>query len=174
VIPSPKKPKDVDSFLWLLVEELIELAVGVHSYDMLLSSFFTLHAYLIVVTGDIPAVSMLLKIKGHNGFLLCQACKITGVVVPGGTKTYYVPLDCSRHPNIQASESAIKTYDASKLPLREHAKMLSQGQEVQLACTQADSERLSKLYGIKGIPILSHLPSLFFLSLFPYDFMHLI
>ena len=29
VIPGPKKPKDFDSFLWLIVEELLELSSGV-------------------------------------------------------------------------------------------------------------------------------------------------
>jgi hypothetical protein len=175
IIPGPKKPKDADSFLWPAVEELLKLALGVRAFDVLLSSLFALHAYIIVASGDIPAISMLMKIKGHNGFSPCRACKITGVRVPGsrGT-TYYVPLDRSKHPDVRNSTSATKRYDADNLPLRTHSEMLAQGREVQLAATTADSERLSKRYGIKGVPLLSYLSSLSFPTSFPYDFMHLI
>ena len=43
-----------------------------------------------------------------------------------------------------------------------------------MAPTTAQSNILAKNSGIKGIPILSYLPSLFFPYSFPYDFMHLI
>lgn len=174
-IPGRNKPKDSDSFLWPAVEEFLKLALGVRAYDALTASIFALHAYLIIGSGDIPAISMLLKIKGHNGFSPCRACKILGVAVPGRKKkTYYVPLDRHKHPNVRNSVSAIKRYDADRLPLRTHSEMLEQGREVQLAVTQAESNRLSISYGIKGVPILSYLSSLSFPSSFPYDFMHLI
>jgi hypothetical protein len=43
-----------------------------------------------------------------------------------------------------------------------------------LATTNAEEDRLSTKYGIKGIPLLSLLGSLSFPSSFPLDFMHLI
>jgi len=45
---------------------------------------------------------------------------------------------------------------------------------VQLASTNTEAGTLSKRYGIKGVPYLSHLPLLSFPTSFPYDFMHLI
>ena len=51
---------------------------------------------------------------------------------------------------------------------------MKQAIQVQFAATEPDSERLAKLYGIKGVAILSALSSLSFPSSFPYDFMHLI
>jgi hypothetical protein len=71
VVPSPKKPKDMDSFLWSAVEELLKLALGVCAFDILQSELFALHAYVIISSGDIPAITMLMKIKGHNGFSPC-------------------------------------------------------------------------------------------------------
>jgi hypothetical protein len=52
--------------------------------------------------------------------------------------------------------------------------MLSQAREVRDAPSDAQKVRLSKAYGIKGVPILSYLKSLSFPLSFPYDFMHLI
>jgi len=67
VIPGPKKPKDADSFLWPFLQELFRLAYGVKSLDISAKAFFLLRAFLIVVFGDIPAISMLMRMKGHNG-----------------------------------------------------------------------------------------------------------
>ena len=57
VIPGPKKPKDFDSFLWL-IEELLELASGVWAFDVTAETMFTLRAFLIIAFGDMPAISM--------------------------------------------------------------------------------------------------------------------
>ena len=59
VIPGPKKPGDIDSFLWPLVQELLQLMLGVQAYDALSRSVYLLRAYLILVFGDIPAVPVL-------------------------------------------------------------------------------------------------------------------
>jgi hypothetical protein len=65
-------------------------------------------------------------------------------------------------------------YDPANLPLHTHANFLDTARAVQMAPTTAQSNILAKSSGIKGIPILSYLPSLFFPYFFPYDFMHLI
>jgi hypothetical protein len=175
VIPGPNKPKDFDSFLWPAVQEFLKLKLGVSAFDATTKSLFPLRAYLFLLFGDIPAVSMVMRMKGHNGLVPCRTCNIQGVRVPGsrGT-THYVPLDRSNHPDIADTPDSPASYDASSLPLRSHAQFLQQAHEVQFAATTAEEERLAKKYGIKGIPILSNLSSLFFPHSFPWDFMHLI
>jgi len=175
VIPGPKKPIDVDSFEWPMVQELNQLQLGVRAYDALTQKLFVLRAFLILVFGDIPAVAMLMCMKGHNGFAPCRMCKITGVPSPGSRgHTLYVPLDRSRHPDVLKSTSATRAYNAFALPLRSGEEMLQQGEEVMLARNKATSDILSRKYGIKGVPILAELKSLSFPLSFPYDFMHLI
>lgn len=91
-IPGPKKPKDADLYLFPAIQELVQLEQGVIAYDSLSYALFMMHAYFIRVFGDIPAVSMLMRMKGHNGTCPCQMCKILGIRAPGN-KTLYVPLD---------------------------------------------------------------------------------
>jgi hypothetical protein len=69
------------------------------SYDALAQVIFVLRAYLIVIFDDMPAIEMVMRIKGHNRPFPCRMCSIKGVRVRG-TKgpTLYVPLDHSRHP----------------------------------------------------------------------------
>ena len=170
-MPGPKKPKDADSYLFPAVQELLELMCGVVAFDSLLDSCFTMHAYLIHVFGDIPAISMTMGMKGHNGKCPCHTCNIIGVHAPG-KKTLYVPLDrCCLYPN-EALADLITQYDPANLPLRNHNKFMTQACEVQAATMDVIEKQLSQKYSIKGIPLLGILSSLSFPSSFPYDFMH--
>ncbi|CDO71844.1 hypothetical protein BN946_scf184939.g68 [Trametes cinnabarina] len=176
VVPGPKKPKDFDSFLWPAVEELLRLAVGVPAFDSTSLSPFSLHAYLVLVSGDMPAVSMIMQMKGHNGLFPCRMCTIRGLPIPDSRNhAHYVPLHRQRHPAVQENPGDfIAQYSGAALPLRTHEQYLTQAREVMRAPTNAEAERRAKACGIKGLPLLSHLPSLSFPHSFPFDFMHLI
>jgi hypothetical protein len=174
VVPGPKKPIDFDSFLWPLVEELLDLELGVTAWDAVKQEQFTLRAHLLLIFGDMPAVAMLMRMKGHNGLCPCRFCHIRGVSIPNSAnRTHYVPLDRSRHPTAQAADR-IARYDPLDLPLRTHSEFMAQAREVQFAPRAGLRDDLAKLYGIKGIPILSYLSSVSFPHSFPFDFMHLI
>ncbi|CDO74857.1 hypothetical protein BN946_scf185004.g7 [Trametes cinnabarina] len=175
VVPGPKKPHDMDSFLWPLIQELHRLAIGVHAYDALSDEFSALRAYLLLVFGDIPAISMVMCMKGHNALSPCRMCKIRGVRIPGSSNPiHYVPLCRPHHPDADADPAFVEVYDPAHLPLRTHGEFLRQAEEVQMAPSEAKAARLAKQYGIKSIPLLSTLSSLSFPVSFPYDFMHLI
>lgn len=175
VIPGPSKPKDPDSFMWPMVEELLSLMVGEPTLDGQRQIMVALRAFLILCGGDIPAVSMIMNIKGHNGYSPCRMCKILGVGVPNSSSTvYYCPLDRSRHPQVLNGSREPSRYDPRNLPLRTHKEFLEQAREVQLSATRALEKRLSRQYGIKGTSILTSIQSVLFPSSFPYDFMHLI
>jgi hypothetical protein len=174
-IPGPNKPKDFDSFQWPAFEEFIRLQHGVRAFDVLADEFFLLRGYLLLIFGDIPAMSMVICMTGHNGFSPCRMCNIRGVQIPNSqNNSYYVPLDRSFHPTVTESDSAIAIYDAAALPLRTEAEMLRQAKEVRDAPNKTQKARLSKAYGIKGVSLLSNIKSLCFPLSFPYDFMHLI
>jgi Transposase family tnp2 len=57
-VPGPKKPWDWDSFCWPLVQELIQLELGVKAFNAISQALFLLHAYLILAFGDIPAMAL--------------------------------------------------------------------------------------------------------------------
>jgi Transposase family tnp2 len=52
-IPGPKEPADIDSFLWPIIQELLQLAIGVSAFDVIaqvsfLVSFLFYHFQLIM------------------------------------------------------------------------------------------------------------------------------
>ncbi|QRW24981.1 Retrotransposon-derived protein PEG10 [Rhizoctonia solani] len=78
VIPGPRTPKELDTFLEPFIDELEELARGVPAFNAANRHPFVLRAYLIAAFGDMPAVAKMMEMKGPNGKLPCQACKIHG------------------------------------------------------------------------------------------------
>jgi hypothetical protein len=164
VIPSPKAVKDLDSFLHPLYRELANLAKGITSLDLRSRELFLLRVFIILLFGDMPAVAKAMRMKGHNGFCPCRFCEIRGVRYPAGC-VYYVPL---------ARFDGDVPWDPKALPNRTHKRFLDQAEEVIMARTNAEEDRLSMEYGIKGVPLLSLLGSLTLPLSFPFDFMHLI
>ena len=126
-------------------------------FDPIAQVIFELHAYLIVVFGDIPAISMVMCIKGHNAISPCHMCDIQGIHIPSSRiTTHYVPLNCDHFSGVNPG------YQAHSLPVRNHKTFLRQAVEVQTASTTSASERLATKYGIKGLPLLTALTSLSF------------
>jgi hypothetical protein len=174
-IPGPNKPKDYDSFAWPAFKEFMCLQHGVRAFDVLADEFFMLRGYLLLVFGDILAISMAMWMTGHNGFSPCRMCKILGGHIPNSKNSvHYVPLDRSLHPTVEECESAIAKYNTAELPLRTEEEILHQAREVRDASNKAQKSHLSKTYGVKGVSLLSNLKSLSFPLLFLYNFMHLI
>ena len=133
VIPSRKKPKDINSFPYPLVEELLILANGDRAFDARTGQLFCLWAFLIAAFGDIPAVSLVMKMKGHNAISPCRMCNIQGVRIPGGeTTAHYVPLNHASHP----TPGRIANYDQNNLPMRTHDEFISNANSVITASTR--------------------------------------
>ena len=55
---------------------MILIIGGVLCYDAYMQCEFILHAYIIAWTGDIPALSKVMNITGHNLYSDCRFCDI--------------------------------------------------------------------------------------------------
>ncbi len=91
IIPGPKSPQHISSFLCPLIEECKQLAAGIHIYDVQHDECFDLHIYLISAHADMPAAKHLVELKGPNTYSPCHTCEITSVQ-GDGSSVYYVPL----------------------------------------------------------------------------------
>ncbi|KAF8749273.1 Transposase family tnp2 [Rhizoctonia solani] len=63
VIPRPNKPKDFDSFLILFVEECIDLAKGIDTYNAMTGQTFTLCVHPVIISGNMQAIKYLQNFK---------------------------------------------------------------------------------------------------------------
>ncbi|XP_045083551.2 uncharacterized protein [Aegilops tauschii subsp. strangulata] len=74
LIPGPKSPgKHFDVFLQPLVEDLLELWKGVHTYDAREGKMFDLHAAVLWCIHDYPALSTLSG-RTTRGYVACIHC----------------------------------------------------------------------------------------------------
>ena len=55
---------------------MILIIGGVLCYDAFMQCEFTLYAYIIAWTSDIPALSKVMNITGHNSYSGCRFCDI--------------------------------------------------------------------------------------------------
>ncbi|QRV80615.1 Transposase family tnp2 [Ceratobasidium sp. AG-Ba] len=88
IIPGPKQCKDLNAFLVPLLDKLLVLQGGVESVKLPpqigpkykgMGVQFVLHAFMLLLIGDIPAVTKMLALKEHNSKSPCQACYIQGI-----------------------------------------------------------------------------------------------
>jgi hypothetical protein len=171
VIPGPNSPKYILSFFFPFLEELKELAHGIRTYDAELQESFHMHAYLITAFGDMPAMSKILGLKGHNGYCPCRFCLIRGERNLKAVKNthYYVPLRSPNRPGQPQDDG----WDPRNLPKRtlknvnEHLEIIQKTQGVELR------KELKKFYGVSSKSSLLNIPSLTFPDSFPPDIMHL-
>ena len=116
-----------------LVRELLQLAMTVSACGALSRSLFALRAYVITAFGDIPAVSMLMHMKGHNGLCPCRMCEIRGIRIPDSrNKTLYVPLSRRNH----LAPTDVIEYRPERLPLRSDDSFMVQAEAVESAPTE--------------------------------------
>jgi hypothetical protein len=171
VIPGPKGPKHVDTFLHPFEVECVELARGVRTFDCVAQTHFPLHAYNLFPHGDIIAIEKLLNIKGHNGKSPCRSCEIAAVNNPESReKTYYVPLSLPK----KTGSRTRRTLDPLRLPLRTHESWAEATEQIANAVLVKDRKELAMRFGIKGMPALKRVGSIDYARGVPWDFMHLL
>ncbi|QRW03146.1 Transposase family tnp2 [Ceratobasidium sp. AG-Ba] len=180
VIPGPTDCKDINSFLVPLVEELLELAKGVDTVRVAVGDEalqgnifpFKLRAFLIILFGDIPAISKLLMMRGHNAITPCRTCLWPGTPYHGQTVTYYVPLTPPKAP--EDGQADVLSPDEFIPFMRSHDNFLYYYGRLSMLPESAARTRLSQECGLHGRPVLASLKSIDLSSCAPYEMMHLI
>jgi hypothetical protein len=94
IIPGGFDKDYADTWLQPLVSELHQLHYGVDSYDGALRHNFSLKAYVILVTGDGPAIADVMGIKNPGkAKRSCRMCTFSGTLGRGGKYFYPHPKD---------------------------------------------------------------------------------
>ncbi|GET55729.1 transposase domain-containing protein [Rhizophagus irregularis DAOM 181602=DAOM 197198] len=157
IILRPKQPKDFNSFLYPLIQEMKSLQDGISCYDGNKEEQFTLRAHILAWTGDIPALSKVLCLTGHNSYSGCRFCNLRGTLNETNRHVYY-PLQ--------------QNIDPKRLPIRTHDEILNSTNQIE-RLEEDRRETYIRDCGIKGKSILFELFSINFPRSFPVDIMHL-
>ncbi len=169
VIPPPRAPKDLPSYLFPFDEECAQLAYGVRTFNAATESHFPMRAYRLFTLGDMVSINAELGIKGHNGFCPCRSCEMKGVRnVTDGKSNYYIPLTM---PAVEGEP--LRSWDPTNLPLRTHDSFAVARAAIRKASTQKAADDLEMYYGISGEPALHRVSSVDLAQCYPWDWMHL-
>ena len=168
IIPGPRSPKDIHSFLRPLMNEFKNQEIGgvPNVYDASTDSTFTLRFYLTLVCADLPAMAKLMGISGHNSLQYCRFCECEGVF----SKHTYCPL---QSPHDWSKEPF--DYDPADLPLRTDDGY-REAANTNLRYPQAlDPDPPAKPpYGVSQYSSLYELATIDFPRSFPNDIMHVV
>lgn len=169
LIPGPRKPKDHDSFTYVVVEELLRAAIGVNTYDAFADEMFLLRIFCPWKCGDIPAAASAYTGGKHHGAIHpCRMCPIEGIRIAGSSNlSHYIPID--RPAGYPPSQFTLAT-----LPLRTHAQWMQQAKAIDEAPTQTQRRELSQQYGINHTAIATKIPGFQLPWSVPYEFLHLL
>jgi hypothetical protein len=173
--PGPNNPKEIDSFLWPLVEEFKKLERGVETWNAATEQYFNLHAYITIVTADMPGREKLMCLKGNRAYSYCNYCLCRGI----HNKAIYCPFSPPEDApdavtldpkKVEKNGYPWPSYDRRKLPLRTDQDFRKNAAYI---ASDLGHTAAQKKTGIAGQAILHHLSSIDFPRSFPPDSMHL-
>lgn len=150
VIPGPTQPKDMNSFVLPIVDELKLLEDGVPAWDGYQMNDFTLRAHPIILQADSPGMSKLINLSGHQSYFFCSHCTQLGVHHSNAMRCpHLAPTDLSN----QSGQQTFTHTDVTQLPMRTHGQWIANAQYMELLPKDSEAERdreIRKCNGIKG------------------------
>jgi hypothetical protein len=157
LIPRGFNKDFANTWLDLLITELLELHSRVNVHNRELQRDFMLKAYVILVTRDRPAIADVIGTKSPSKLKQsCQMCPFTGT--QGRTRRYY-------YPNNRELQPALYRDMQDQIKRLEHHRTT--------ATSQQHYANILRDLGVTCWSILIDLPTVYFLRSFLIDTMHL-
>ena len=98
VLPGHKKPVDIDSFLRPIVDEFNDLATNGLLVKRSQREICRAKVYLMMASGDIPAVAAMAHLPSHTHKYGCRICEVVGEHGSGGHGMYFAETDADLRP----------------------------------------------------------------------------
>ncbi len=194
IIPGPNPPGNVESFVYVLYQELAKLSVGVWCYDALLKRHFILKVYLCGVLGDMLGSTKLNRMAGHVGVYGCRFSMVRGARKEKGINIFMTSLyqfilrfsligtRAQYYPLTQPEEDEINNdrppFDIFSLPIRklqDYWETIIEINDIKQSGIRVASRITSivRETGVSGLPICAASPAFTHPFFFPLDPFHL-
>ena len=172
VIPGPSSPGNVESFVYVLYEELAKLSLGVWAFDALTQKYFILRVFLCGVLGDMLGSAKLSRMAGHMALYGCRFSMVRGARPSNdkGAKAQYYPLST---PQKEIKDDC-PPFEVSNLKIRdleEYWKTIERLENVKN--NKAKTIEIVQETGVSGLPICAASPAFSHPFFFPLDPFHL-
>lgn len=174
IIPGPSQPRDLNSFMLPIVDELKLLEIGVSAWDAFRNEDFVLKAHLIMLQADSPAMNKVINFVGFQGYSFCSHCTQVGIHYDGAIRCpHMAPKDLAQ----SSTRPPMSHYDVLKPEMRTHGQWLTDAQHMSLVCFDSEAEREREVrvcQGIKGFTPFLILKTIRAPYSFALDAMHIL
>ena len=177
IIPGPKEPKDLCSFLHPFISEIVSLSNVGRAVRIWNGTVVKVRVHLFFVVGDLSAMKKLTQLKGVNGLAPCRFCLIQGVFA-GNMYYPHAVLEGFQTKNGKRGLK-MKTWNINRLELRYHEDVLHSYDELRKICNEGTVAQFEDMKWNLGYSSLEHSPLLKARTLraftsFPPDIVHLL
>ncbi|KAE8217309.1 hypothetical protein CF319_g8576, partial [Tilletia indica] len=173
VIPGPRNPVDVDSFLWPIMQEFARASRGYWLWDGGKREWFLWRAYLVFAAADQPGSQKINHMTGTSGYSGCRICHIIANYVPNQTTGYFPLESTGQQDDPPMNSDRPESYDPYDLPLRTDRTYAEALEELDGCITAAERADTRRLTGLSTRPLLTASPAFTMPSFFPVDIFHL-
>lgn len=169
--PGPNSPRDIESFIRPLFEEMAQGSEGIWIWDALDSAYILIKACIAIGAGDMLGSAKINGMAGHaaihgDRFSMVQAAKSS---MARGSKAQYYPILTPDTYN-----SSRPQYSYAELPIRDHEKYFETLRELECAGNENQRRKITKATGISRLPLCAASQAFFHPTFFPLDPFHLI
>ncbi|KAE8212137.1 hypothetical protein CF327_g4184 [Tilletia walkeri] len=179
IIPGPRNPIDMDSFLWPVMEESACAARGFWIWDGGKKEWFLWKAWLVAACADQPGSSKMSKMTGTTGAAACRMCKMKANYLPSKAKQQvggYYPLrtvgkDLNKR-NAQRPDE-YRAQDVCSTLLRDDDTYGDDLDRLNSCLTQETLRKARRDTGVIGRPLLAFSAAFTHPFFFPSDMFHL-
>ena len=171
-IPGPNPPGNIESYLYVLFEDMAMASEGIWMWDAVDSSYFVHRAYICMALGDMLGSAKLNGMAGHSAIYGDRFSMVKGAKTSKkkGAKTQYYPISS---PAIAMVNHDRPSYNFRNLPLREEDFYWKTIEKLQNAPNKTQRTSITKDTGISRMPLCAASPAFLHPSFFPLDPFHL-
>ena len=168
VLPGPKEPKSLSTYLGPLVDELLQLEEGVECYDSDTRDHFKLKARCVLDILDYEGQQMFLNTLGQNAFQGCNKCRQPGTYLPILEKMVYTdsrrflvinhPLRSESGPIFPHVGEETRPPPEGRRQCQQHQYGVAYERAKENGASNTALRAMAKSTGVKGLPAFDRLP----------------
>ena len=171
--PGANSPGDIESFIWMLFQEMAMASEGIWMWDAIDSSHFVHRSCVVMALGDMLGSAKLNGMAGHTAifgdrFSMVQGAKSSLIK---GVKSQYYPMDPPE--NDRYNPSRPPRYDLSRIPMRSQATYWETIERLGAATTKKERSEITKATGVSRLPLCAASVAFMHPTFFPLDPFHL-
>jgi hypothetical protein len=171
--PGPKPPGNMESYIYLIFQEMAKASEGIWTWDAVESSYFVNRAYVCMALGDMLGSAKLNGMAGHAAIYGDRFSMVKGArsSQKRGAKAQYYPIvpPCNAVYNHDRPTS----YNLDQLPIRQEKDYWTIIERIQAASTKAAKAAITKETGVSRLPLCAASRTFSHPTFFPLDPFHL-